>query len=332
VRYGDSTENAHSQFTAKMWPAKRRRRVPAYNRWKFRGPASGSVDGLLLALSDGEVIGQLGLIPVMVRAGSETRKAQWACDLMVDSSARRKGIGSLLLKAAMARDCLTLGSNPSPAADVTMTKLGFRPIAGPRIMVLPLRLNHVLSWKIPAALSATIPAISKLGQPIVSLRYRSLARSNRLADVSECHWQEVASLIASRQARLTVPHVVHDSEFLSWRCKGLEDFASEMSAIRTDSGAYAIVGQSSPYFYVYDWWAPDQDECLALFQASFTMAKKAGSLTIQVLAQDQGEEQWLRHMGFLGMRHPFKIISYPPDFLSNSQSFHYSIYDSDGNL
>lgn len=333
VPYEEKYQEAHRDFAAKMWPEKRRRRDDRYNRWKFRGPSSGPVDGLLLAVADGKVVGQLGLIPATLRIGVEEHRCQWACDLMVDTSARRQGVGSLLLATAMARDTITLGSNPSPAADVTMSRIGFKPLSGPRIMVLPLKLSHVLSWKMPEALSNTIPLLSALGQPLATMRCWPLARARKRDTVRSCRWEEVAPLIEARQSILKEPHIIHDLDFLKWRCSGLAGLSPELQAVRTPSGSYAIVGAAAPYFYVYDWSAQDADQFFALFHLIYKMAKKAKSETIQALAQNAREERWLKDARFLALRQRFKIICYPSDKLvPEHRNFYYSVYDSDGNL
>lgn len=320
-------------FAAKMWPTRRRRRDSTYNRWKFRGAKRGQVDGLLLAINDGEVIGQLGLIPVTARIGEEHYPCQWACDLMVDASVRRKGIGSLLLAKAMSRDVITLGSNPSAAADAVMARLGFRSLMGPRLMVLPLQLSEVLSWKVPESLSRMIPLLSLMGQPLVMLRHRALAKAKPRVKAMSCKWQEVVHLIRKHQATLTNPHVCHDLEFLQWRCSGLVNLSPELQAIKTESGGYAIVGPASPAFYVYDWSARDREEFLALFYLIYQMARDAKIETIQALAQDESEESWLKTVNFLGLRRRYKIICYSAQQLVQwYQNFHYSLYDSDGNL
>ena len=333
VSYAEEYERSHCEFAGRMWPTKRRRSNAVYNRWKFRGKSVGPVEGLLLCIIEGKVVGQLGLIPATVRIGEELFSCQWACDLMVDSSVRRKGIGSLLLASAISRDVITLGSNPSAAADVTMARVGFKPLNGPRIMVLPLKMGQVLRWKTPKSLSRAIPFLSLVGQPLATLRCRTLEKAKPRIDAVSCRWQDVIDFIAARQATLTDPHVCHGEEFLRWRCSGLVGLSPELRAIKTTSGGFAIVGAAPPYFYVYDWSASEREDFIAIFHLVYQLAREAGSETIQALAQDSEEETWLKDANFIGLRQPFKIISYPAEKLaSRYQRFRYSIYDSDGNL
>lgn len=176
VPYDENVREAHVRFATKMWPSKRRRREDRYIRWKFRGPSHGAVDGLLLALLNGEVVGQVGLIPAVLGIDGERRKCQWACDLMVDSSLRQRGIASLLFNAAFARGIVTLGSNPSAVADVAMKRIGFASLEGPAMTVFPLDPAHILSWKIPSHLSVVIPLVSAAVRPVFWWRGRRLLR------------------------------------------------------------------------------------------------------------------------------------------------------------
>lgn len=336
VPYSETHREAHERFAAQMWPQKRRRREEQYIRWKFRAPQSGPVEGLLLAIRDGQVVGQLGVISAEVRINSRTYACQWACDLMVEPLSRRKGIGSLLFSEAMTRQKITLGSNPTPASDITQERLGFRALRGPRTMLLPLNLAHVLDWKTPKRLKKLIPTAAWLARPIVRMRFSSLAKPIRGPAVHTCSWQDVVDRIGHRQAALDVEHavhIVHDREFLKWRCPGLPGFSSELRAIRTDGGGYAILGDTHPSFSVYDWSAGSHSEFRALFHCVYEMARQAKGMTIEVLAQDEREERWLRDVGFLGMRQPYKITWHAPEpLLSDREKFIYCLYDSDGYL
>lgn len=315
-----------------MWPTKRRRREDLYQRWKFRGPAQGPVEGLLLAVEGDSVLGQLGLIPASLRVGDTIYPCQWACDLMVDSSLRRRGVGTLLLEAAMARDVVTLGSNPSPAADVTMSRAGFRPLIGPRIMVLPRKLNQVLGWVMPPSLKKTIPVVSLIGQPVATLRCRSLKKNTGMETVASNGWKPILPLVEARQRTVGYPHILHDYPFMEWRCSGFDGYTAELETLRTDS-SFAVVGPADDSYYVYEWDAVNNQEFLALFRTIYSRAARAGCRTIEVMAQDAREEQWLREVGFIGMRTRVKVICYPAEKLTPEHDrFYYSIYDSDGNL
>lgn len=332
TEYSDVNRDQHREFASRMWPKKRRRCEERYIRWKFRNIQGGPTPGLLLAVDNGRVLGQLGVIPATLRTGSVTHSCQWACDLMVDPAVRGHGVGSALLGEAMRRPCITLGSNPSQAADIVMSRVGFQVMCGSKVMVLPLDLRHAVSWKVPQSLRALIPCLTWLGGPLVRHRMSTLVRFSGGPSLEFCPWEEVVPLIEQRQAALGHPHIVHDRPFLEWRCGGLEGFSEALVAVRAGSGGYAIVGPAQPYFYVYEWSAACQAECLSLFQGIHKRATDCECQTIMVTAQNATEERWLKGGGFFAMRRPVKLMHYPGDVLSGESQFVYCLYDSDGNL
>jgi GNAT superfamily N-acetyltransferase len=333
VPYSERYSEAHRVFALKNWKGKRRRYEESYIRWKFRGPMQGEMESCLLALENEAVVGQVGLIPVDIRIGEQSLKAQWVCDLMVDRAAQGKWIGSKILKAAIARNQVSLGSDPSKAADVVMSRIGFRPIKGPKKLIMPVKLNHLLSWRIPEKFKFAIPLLAQLCRPIIFWRSRGLRWHRGQNGVKRLPWQEVAPLIEQHQKKSTSPHVVHDFDFLQWRCSGLEGFAAKIYAIATNAGSYAILEEGGPYLYVQDWFVPHREDFIPLYQEILQVAIEAGSQTIQTLAQDEQETEMLLNVGFLVRRHDVKIICYPPHMLIPTwDKFLYCLYDSDGNL
>ena len=333
--YEEHLQAAHGRFASRMWPSKRRRRDVSFNRWKFRGPAQGPVDGLLLAVLKGEVVGQLGLIPASLRIDGECVVCQWACDLMVDSTLRRRGIASLLFDAALARDFVTLGSNPSRAADVTMQRIGFRSLDGPTIGAFPLDPAHVVSWKMPVRFAALTGAAGAVLRPFFRWRGRKLFENDnrRPNTVNHGSWRTVAGFVAEQQGRQTEPLIAHDEEFLAWRCEGLHGFVEPLEALHTGRGSYAIVGAARPYFYVFDWFAWSWEDFVDLFCMIQTMAIDSRAMTLEAYAQGPEERSLLRRAGFLLLRQPCKILSHPPSrLLTRHTRMQYSIFDSDGNL
>ncbi|MDP2159174.1 MAG: GNAT family N-acetyltransferase, partial [Flavobacterium sp.] len=146
VPYGPKWEQAHIAFASKYW-TKSRRKIPDYIYWKFRGRPNQEITSFLLAVENNEVIGQLGLIPVNVRVVDELYEAQWACDLMVDTSYRGKGVAKMLYDEAHKQKELTIGSDPSPAASASMQKNGYLLMTASWKCFFPLNLNEITKLK-----------------------------------------------------------------------------------------------------------------------------------------------------------------------------------------
>jgi GNAT superfamily N-acetyltransferase len=332
VPYSETYANSHTAFASRMWN-KRRRREPVYQRWKFRGPEQGPVPGLLLAVLQGEVVGQTGLIPVRARVGGREQQAQWVCDLMVDERVRGTGIGAMLLVAATDRPCLTLGSNPSPLAGSMLTSFGFQRLRGPLQMLLPLRPEHLISWFLTGASARLIPLASALARPLVGFRNRKLWMAKRGADYSFCRWQDLPDRIAESEKSLVEPHIVHDAEFLAWRCGAVPGFCMELSGVRSRLGGWAVVGDANPFCYVFDWHASNSADGLCLVRGIHDYARSIKSCTVKMNVDDDGQRKWLSGFGFIPRRHPNEIHAFPklepPD---SAGFFRYALYDSDENL
>jgi hypothetical protein len=262
--YSEIYVSEHQDFARKMWPDKQRRRVEEYNRWKFRGPLTGPVEGLLLALYDNHVVGQLGLIPVSLRNEQGIFPAQWACDLIVDLDYRRMGIASLLFSTGLSRDKITLGSNPSLGADITMSKLGFKPLIGPSQLVFPIDWSHVLSWKIPSWLHSFLPFLKHMISPFDRFRINKLRTTNQ-SRVKPSEWRMVIPRVKRWQSRISTAQIIHDQDFLSWRCQGFSRYSPELKTSIISSHGYAVFEATSTNFFVYDWAASDYESVGDLF-------------------------------------------------------------------
>ena len=288
------------------------------------------MDGLLVAVMNDKIIGQFGLIPVKIKAGYKELDAQWACDLMVDSSIRQMGIGSMLLAVSMERSIVSLGSEPSPAADTAMARIGFSPLQGPLQMVLPLQVGHVLGWKLQGHWRPLLKPAAALLQPLWGFRTRRLSRY-KTAGVTVGSLEDLIPRVQKRQESITLPYVLHDEAFLRWRFSS--PIPAPIQILLSQEGGFATCEATPSYFYVYDWHASSSSETSALFARITTLALKAGSQTILVYANNVREKDLLRDFGFLAQRSRVKVIVHPRFALPPDQDgFHYRIYDSDGNL
>ncbi|MEO8664104.1 MAG: GNAT family N-acetyltransferase [Ignavibacteria bacterium] len=330
--YSDKYVSLHEEFSKKFWPDKRRRRIESYNRWKFRGPRKGTVDGLLIALYENKIVGQMGLIPVELKNGNDTYNAQWICDWMVDSEYRSLGIGSKLTETAMMRDnMITLGNNPSVKAEKVMEKIGFKHLKCGRIMIFPLNPEPVLKWVIPGKMSGMTSLFGKMIKPYFSLKVNKYKKLE--SDYETCRWENISELINERQNKLKYPQVLHDKKFLEWRANGLENFSERIAALKSHKGGYALYSPFAQYLDVYDWYCPDFGELEKMFTSLVNLALKNNSTMIQLVANDEQEESLLKKLGFIRTRSTETVLQFSKDkFIDKEDRFYFALFDTDRNL
>jgi GNAT superfamily N-acetyltransferase len=115
-------------FLRGVYPGEKRKADVAYLRWFYE--QNPNVDGGLLPIwvlrRSGQIIGQLGTIPVRLKAGSTYTKAIWILEFVILPEFRGKGLGKKLVLAAgeKYRTMLTLGINE--ASTRVFTSLGWK--------------------------------------------------------------------------------------------------------------------------------------------------------------------------------------------------------------
>jgi GNAT superfamily N-acetyltransferase len=328
--YDDRWEDAQTRFAARNWPNKPRRGDPAYLRWEYRGPAHGPLDGLVLAVRDGEVIGQVGLLPGVVHVDGEDVPVQWIGNMMVDPSARRIGVSSAIFEDFMARPVLSLGTDPSASAGPMMSSVGFVHEPASDLMVLPLTLGPVVAARYPATARAG-RLIDLAGVPAVRYLTRHLRRAQRSDLAQACSWRDVVDAVQATEAGLTAPHTVHDPAFLAWRCGGFPPWQREVDAVATPNGSFAIVERAVGRVLVLHWSAVDEHEAAAVLGRVAFLAEGYGASHVQAVANDDHERRWLEALGFRARRSPTELWWYPQDALGRTRTVLQG-YDTDQNL
>lgn len=147
VNYSPEYEERHFAFATKMFGNRRKRRNADYLYWKFRGEQNKELKSLKLATIDNVIVGQFGVIPIEVNVGNQIIDAQWACELIVDPDYRGKGVAKLLYQAAHDQKELTLGSDPSPAAEISMLRAGYKKLKSSNKQFIPIFLGLPLKMK-----------------------------------------------------------------------------------------------------------------------------------------------------------------------------------------
>lgn len=322
----------HQRFVRETFGERRKRWAEPYLRYVFRAGPTGPIENLLLARIEGRVVGQIGAIPCRLEYAGQTFEAQWACQLMVDPRYRGRGLGTLLFASCAARRPMTLGSDPTAGSDAIQERLGFLPLQGPSRMVLPIEPDHVMSWKCPPRLRAALPLAALLLRPACRVLAGRL-RSTNWRGVELVEWSELATQIEER-CRPGAARVIHDREFLRWRCEERSPFPAQLpQALRGPNGGYALFKGAGPYCYVYDWSASGAAETQQLFAALYQFAREQGRQTLYAFAQGPVEVAALRRLGLLRMRQPVMLRYHAAgNPIPAGTPMVYQVYDADGDL
>ena len=337
VPYSEQYAAAHAEFATRNWPQNELRRDAGYNRWKYRARNQDRIEGLLLAILDGQVVGQAGLTSVMLRHNGATFTAQWLSDYRVDPNHRLHGIGPLLVARAVSGGIPTLSDAPTSQSMPVLKAIGFRELKGPQRMHLPLASARVASRQLEGTIlgkqPALIPIVATLAPIYLAWRSRRLRWGKNSPAVRKCGWGELADRISESQKTLTAPHVVHDSAFLSWRSAQFGDGLDGVHGLRAETGGYVLFGRHRFCLYVFDWAASTWEECRALFAAAQSAGKTLGADSLSVLVNTAQERQWLESLGFFGAQKPYALFFYSPqNFAYPLDHLHFCHIDAHANL
>ena len=89
----------------------------------------------IVAISNSEVVGFNGVLPVRVRLRGGDIDAHWSCDFFVAAEARRQGIGKALKARLDGRCGLMMALGVSQVGQKALRRLGWKKLAGPRRFV-----------------------------------------------------------------------------------------------------------------------------------------------------------------------------------------------------
>lgn len=330
VVYDDHWEAAQTEFAERNWPGKTRRADPSYLRWEYRGPTSGPVPGILLAVSGGQVIGQLGMIPGSARIGGEERSIQWIGNLMVDPDHRRRGVSTAIFESALNRPTITLGTDPSPSASATMATLGFTRADSSDLMVLPLKAGTAITTRYPRVQRMS-KLLDTIGSPALRWFDRELRNAQRSSRAQVCGWKDTVDAVQAAEGARVGPQSLHDGAFLTWRCGGFPPWTRSADAVRTEDGSFALLERAGDRLLVLDWHAVSPEDAAAVMGRVLFIAGGYGVSYVQAMAVDPSEKHQLTTLGFRARRTPTDLWCYPAGPAGDAM-FAVRGYDTDQNL
>jgi GNAT superfamily N-acetyltransferase len=327
--YGPANEELHKQFALKHW-TKRKRITPEYIYWKFRGVPGKELLSFILAIEEGQVIGQLGLVPCIVDISGKKVDAQWACDLMVDHDYRGKGIAKMLYEYACLIKPLTLGSDASPAATISMKRAGFISLIGPWKFFFPLWLGEITKLK---GYNSVI--LSRIRNPFIYLfqAWRFLRKGKqKFRQKSISSYIDFVNKVSSEKKL----KVFHDYSFTHWRYPAFKDYYKGVQMYADSSSSFFSFYTDKELLIVTEWSGKTRKAYLDIWSEILFLACCTRVLRIKILANSALETATLSFSGCLKFRTRTDIIYYTTekelhDQLKN-EYFYYTYLDSDENI
>ncbi|MGB5982884.1 MAG: GNAT family N-acetyltransferase [Nonlabens sp.] len=215
VNYCPAIEEQHYSFATRMFGNRRKRRNPEYLYWKFRGKQGEELTSFKIALSNGKIVGQLGLIPCQLNLDGQIVDSQWACDLVVDPDFRGKGVAKLLYQAAHDQKAITLGSDPSPSAEISMLRAGYKKLKSSNKQFVPIFLGLPLRMK-----GVNIKILDKVRNPFLKLYSSSKYKSDfEELDIIEAKHEKIFQLEKDKQI-----FIDRGNSFKNWRFRPFKDY------------------------------------------------------------------------------------------------------------
>ncbi len=330
VHYGKKWEESHQIFAKKYYNNRRRRVIPEYIYWKFRGEKAIEAKSLLLAISDKEVVGQLGLIPCRIMLKSRVFDAHWACDLMVDEKFRGKGIAPSLYTEAMNRKIL-LANDVSPSAVKSMERFGFKKMIGPSKLFFPFYFSAITEKKLKSATKL----LGLIPNPFIGL-----AKLNSLSFDLEQYKVNIDSIdhnLISRKIKDDRIYVEHDQDYLTWRVGEFTGYQIEGEVFQEIDNFLVILRYSGTIGFIVEFICEDMNLSRNLIFAAICRMKKMGVNELKFVTHSQELISYLKSIGFIKYRRLADIIYCTKnksflELIEKDTLFEYTLIDCDENL
>ncbi len=321
--YAKEHEAAHVIFAQKYW-TKKRRSIPEYIYWKFRGTPTSELKAFILAFDGSEVVGQFGLVPCKILIDGELIEGQWACDLMVDTQYRGKGVADKLYDFAHQNKPITLGSDPSPAAEKSMIKKGYTAHDGPRKFVFPIKIGEIFKLK-----RIKFDFFDKVPNPFVLILFFFKNNNYKIIQVNE--YEELNKYYKDEFLK---GH--YDTDFYNWRFAEFKNYYYGIDCYRNDKGANFTGYFVNGVYYLTDFKVEGLRSFLNMIAFIYFKHRSLNIVRIKFVSMDADLNNKLPFLGFIRFSTRTKVIIFTPiekikAFIKNKK-FRYTLHDSDENI
>ncbi len=331
--YSLARSKKHIEFVDKAWPNSQKRKDSSYLSWKFRSKTPEQIENLLLVHDGQNVVGQLGLIPAKVKYSNITYDAQWGCNFKVLKEWEDCGYGSLLDIQSLDKKPITLGASPTKQSEALKIKLGFTELEGPRIMAFPIDFKHFIRLKLPTLSKLAVHLLQVSIRSFYYLRYFKNYQSPPEKDIKKGTYKDIIDLIEKSRQNLAEAHVLHDKEYLHWRCAAVKPYREETLSLYTHAGSFILYYLTSKNCYLYEYHFLNEYERKILLRQLLNIASTYPSQALYTYANSLAEEKDLKEFGFFGFRTRLKVYAHTKDKnVDLGRKFHMNVYDSDGTI
>ncbi len=323
-------EVSRTIFVKRNWPNSKTRYNLDYNNWKFRKNEPGSDLNIILAKKDDEVVGQLGLISAKIKVGDKIEACNWGCNFKVDDLYKNVGLGVGLDLFYQQNGKVLLGNSSTPEAEKYRKAIGADLLEGPATLMLPVKAQHLVSLKVK---SPRIVKSSGIINPLLRSYLLLKTRKGKTAHWTTATAQQIQQRIDERRSKITIPHIVHDADFIKWRCNPPTAFkpATQLLINNSDEKSYVIYSVSGRVLNLYEYHF-QTGKSLASF-LKHLLHKEKSIFTVKAYANTFEEETLLKKTGFIALKTKCVISVYSEDNLQHGfTKMHVDLYDGDGDI
>lgn len=321
--YSKEYEQAHIDFAKNYWK-KKRRLTPEYIYWKFRGSPAEKLKSFILAFEGERVVGQFGLIPCQLVIDETIYEAQWACDLMVDTTYRGKGIAGKLYDFAHKSKAITLGSDPSPAAEKSMVRKGYVSLIGPRKFMFPFKIGEAFKLK-----GINIRLLNIISNPYIAFLYAFKNKGYKLIETAK--YAQLNNSIVDEHL-----HCDYDKSFYDWRFSEFKSYYPGIDCYEKDENNFFSGYYVNGSYYLSHFKVSTTRSFFKMIAFIYFNYKNQGIKRIRFVSMMPKINSTLPFLGFVRFGTLTKVILYTDNVeikkAIQNKKFNYTLLDSDENI
>jgi hypothetical protein len=333
VHYSSEWEKQHQIFAKEYFNGRRKRIIPEYLYWKYRKKENEQSISLLLAVDGKRVIGQLGMIPTIIRLKNEVYNAFWACDLMVCTNFRGMGIANMLYEEAV-RNKIVLGSDPSIAASKSMKEYGFKNLVGPWKYFFPIYIDAITQKKFKYFNKIFKNVLNPL---ILILSFKNFIKSSSNIQLIEISFIDINWEWLNKYNNVNELHILHDELFLRWRLSMFKNYQKSGICFQQKDKYLLLCRENSECCMIGDFLYDSIITAKIILRALVLKCYKNGIREIRWFANNNIDQRVLADLGFIKFRTRTNLIYSTEDyyFINNLKGvnfFYYTYFDSDEDI